>query len=81
MRLRVFRASSALRISASLVPEAITVQVDLRALLQGNLVLPRVRLESPVLILEKAAQGPANWQFGKGGKAKSSANEQQFWLP
>src|ERR1700723_2294728 len=39
----------------------ITVQVSLRHLLLGNLVLPRMELESPIVNLERDGAGHANW--------------------
>src|SRR5512133_2107669 len=61
--------------------DAVTVQIDLPALVHGAFVLPELRLESPVLILEKTTQGPANWQFGSGGPKQKSAGRQWSWLP
>jgi len=61
--------------------ESLTVRVDLRALLHGRLVLPQLRLASPMLILEKTAQGPANWQFGSGAHGQKSKDDRSSWLP
>lgn len=60
---------------------SITAQVDLRALLHGKVVLPEVHLESPVLYLEKATQGPANWQLGSSGSGQESGVHRQLHLP
>lgn len=61
--------------------KSLTVQVDLRALLHGNLVLPEVRLESPVLLLEKTVQGPANWQLGGSSQQRKLAGHQWPCMP
>jgi uncharacterized protein involved in outer membrane biogenesis len=61
--------------------ESLTVQVDLQALLHGHLVLPQLRLMSPVLILEKTVQGPVNWQFGSGSREQKAAGWHGAWCP
>ncbi len=43
--------------------DQIQVTVDVLELLRGRLVLPELRLEKPVIVLEKNAGGIANWQF------------------
>ena len=44
----------------------IEVTVDLLKLVQGEIVLPELRLAQPDLLLETRADGPPNWQFGEG---------------
>lgn len=60
---------------------SMTAQVDLSALLHGKVVLPEVNLESPVLYLEKATQGPANWRLGNSGSGREPSVHRQFHLP
>ncbi|KFN42820.1 AsmA family protein [Arenimonas oryziterrae] len=43
--------------------ERVDMTVDLRALLHGDVVLPRVTLRQPVLLLELDAKGHPNWDF------------------
>lgn len=61
--------------------ESLKVQLDLRALLHGSLVLRELRLVSPVLILEKTVQGPVNWQFESGSEKQKPTTGQWSWLP
>ena len=39
--------------------------VDLLKLVQGEIVLPEVRIAQPDLLLETRPDGPPNWQFGE----------------
>jgi uncharacterized protein involved in outer membrane biogenesis len=64
-----------------LTVQALTLAIDLRALLHGRLVFPELRLQSPVLILEKTVQGPANWQFGANGGEHGAADGRSQWMP
>ncbi|MFL6717253.1 MAG: AsmA family protein, partial [Burkholderiaceae bacterium] len=64
-----------------LTVQALTIAIDLPALLHGRLALPELRLQSPVLILEKTAQGPANWQFDGNGAQQKSAGSRRQWVP
>jgi uncharacterized protein involved in outer membrane biogenesis len=41
------------------------VTVDLLKLIQGDIVLPEVRITRPDLLLETRPDGPPNWQFGE----------------
>jgi uncharacterized protein involved in outer membrane biogenesis len=41
----------------------LALQVDLRALLKGQVVLPMVELQEPVVLLESSAEGIPNWLF------------------
>lgn len=50
----------------------IEAEVDRRALLRGERVVYRqLRIEKPVLILERDMQGRGNWKFGPGGQGAS----------
>ncbi|HVI91456.1 MAG TPA: AsmA-like C-terminal region-containing protein [Dongiaceae bacterium] len=54
--------------------KSIAARLDVRALLQSRLVFQQLRIDQPVLVLERDAAGHGNWQFGDPGKA---ANDQQ----
>ena len=43
----------------------VEAQVDLLKLIQGEIVLPEVRIARPDLLLETRPDGPPNWQFGE----------------
>ena len=43
--------------------ERVDVTVDLLELIQGEIVLPEVRITKPDLLLETRPDGPPNWQF------------------
>ena len=45
--------------------DRVEAQVDLLKLLQGDIVLPEVRITQPDLLLETRPDGPPNWQFGE----------------
>ncbi len=42
---------------------AVDIQIDLRELIRGQIVLPEISLIKPVILLEKSADGKANWEF------------------
>ncbi|SER26595.1 hypothetical protein SAMN05421690_101538 [Nitrosomonas sp. Nm51] len=42
---------------------ALELQIDLRRLIAGQIVLPEVSLFSPAIFLEKSYDGKANWEF------------------
>lgn len=42
---------------------AIDIQIDLRELIMGQIVLPEVSLIKPSIFLEKSTDGKANWEF------------------
>jgi AsmA family protein len=44
--------------------DRVEARVDLLKLLQGDIVLPEVRITRPDLLLETRPDGPPNWQFG-----------------
>jgi AsmA family protein len=48
--------------------DRVEVAVDLLKLLQGEIVLPEVRITKPDLLLETRPDGPPNWQFGEAEK-------------
>ena len=50
--------------------DRVEVTVDLLELVQGQIVLPDVRISQPDLLLETRPDGPPNWQFG-GTEEKS----------
>lgn len=52
---------------------AVTLDIglDLSALLSGEVKITRVEAERPEIVLERAADGRANWEFGPGGAAAS----------
>jgi uncharacterized protein involved in outer membrane biogenesis len=52
----------------------ITVQVSLGRLLLGNLVLPRIELDSPIVNLERDGAGRANWSTESGSAAPANAS-------
>src|SRR6202789_1293682 len=52
----------------------ITVQLSLGRLLLGNLVLPRVELDSPIVNLERDGAGHANWSPESGSSAPGNAS-------
>jgi AsmA family protein len=52
----------------------ITLQISLRHLLLGNLLLPRVELLSPVLDLEREASGRASWDSRSGPPTPANAS-------
>jgi uncharacterized protein involved in outer membrane biogenesis len=52
----------------------ITVQVSLGRLLLGNLVLPRMELDSPIVNLERDGAGRANWNSESGSSAPANAS-------
>ena len=45
--------------------DRVEVTVDLLKLLQGEIVLPELRIAQPDLLLETRPDGPPNWQFGE----------------
>ena len=45
--------------------DRVEVTVDLLKLVQGEIVLPEVRIAQPDLLLETRPDGPPNWQFGE----------------
>ena len=45
--------------------DRVEVTVDLLKLVQGEIVLPEVRIAKPDLLLETRPDGPPNWQFGE----------------
>jgi uncharacterized protein involved in outer membrane biogenesis len=51
-----------------------TIQVSLGRLLLGNLVLPSVELDSPVVNLERDGAGRANWSPESGSSAPANAS-------
>src|SRR6202041_1276049 len=54
--------------------KSITVQVSLGRLLFGNLVLPRMELDSPVVNLERDGAGRANWSPESSSSAPANAS-------
>jgi AsmA family protein len=52
----------------------ITVQLSLGRLLLGNLVLPRVELDSPIVNLERDGAGRANWSPESSSSAPANAS-------
>jgi len=55
------------------VPKAV-VQISLRHLLTGKLVLPRVEVWAPALDLERDASGRASWEAPSGAQQPASAS-------
>jgi AsmA family protein len=49
--------------------DRVEVTVDLVKLVQGEIVLPEVRITQPDLLLETRPDGPPNWQFGGAKEA------------
>lgn len=47
---------------------ALIFSIDLRALWEGRVVLPELKLVAPTLVLEKSAQGQGNWEFSGRGE-------------
>jgi AsmA family protein len=45
--------------------DRVEVTVDLLELLEGEIVLPEIRIARPALLLETRPDGPPNWQFGR----------------
>ena len=45
--------------------DRVEVTVDLLKLVQGEIVLPELRIAQPDLLLETRPDGPPNWQFGE----------------
>ena len=45
--------------------DRVEVTVDLLKLMQGEIVLPEIRIARPNLLLETRPDGPPNWQFGE----------------
>jgi uncharacterized protein involved in outer membrane biogenesis len=43
----------------------VEAQVDVLKLIQGDIVLPELRIAQPDLLLETRPDGPPNWQFGE----------------
>ena len=64
--------------------ERALVSIKLSPLLHRRVVLPEVRLTKPNVLLERDADGEANWQFGKAeDKAPSESNPpeiQALWI-
>ena len=54
--------------------KSITVQFSLGRLLLGNLVLPRIELDSPIVNLERDGAGRANWSPQSGSSAPANAS-------
>ena len=54
--------------------KSITVQVSLGRLLLGNLVLPRMELDSPIVNLERDGAGRANWSPESSSSAPANAS-------
>src|ERR1700678_1746598 len=52
----------------------ITVQLSLERLLLGNLVLPRVELDSPIVNLERDGAGRANWSPQSGSSTPGNVS-------
>ena len=59
------------------------VAIDVRQLLHGRILVPEVDISRPRVLLEKNAQGQANWQFSIGAKAaaRSAAPTQRKEIP
>ena len=49
------------------------VSINLRELLHRHVVLPAVEISKPRIVLEKNAQGEANWQFNRTAKATAES--------
>jgi uncharacterized protein involved in outer membrane biogenesis len=52
--------------------DRVEVAVDLLKLVQGEIVLPELRIAKPDLLLETRPDGPPNWQFGQAQEASPS---------
>lgn len=48
-------------------------EIDARALLDGRVVYRRLRVDRPVVVLERDAKGHGNWKFGGDASASSSS--------
>ena len=57
--------------------------IDVWQLLHGRILVPEVYISRPRVLLEKNAQGEANWQFSMGAKAaaRSAATTQRREIP
>ena len=57
--------------------------IDVRQLLHGRILVPEVGISRPRVLLEKNAQGQANWQFSTGAKAaaRSATPTQRKEIP
>ncbi len=53
---------------------ALEVSVDLRALIDGRIVVPKLPGEGPDVLLERAEDARANWQFGERGSEEEPTN-------
>jgi len=49
--------------------EALDIALDLSAALRGDVVIRRIAAQDPVIMLERQADGRANWEFGSAGSA------------
>ncbi len=52
--------------------DRLAVRLDLKALFQGRVVLPDIRLLRPVVVLEKTPEGEANWRFNPDPLTKAA---------
>lgn len=56
--------------------------VRIPELFRGRLVVPEIRVEKPVLLLERRPEGRANWEFGDGKKEDSGGLPlSERWFP
>ena len=53
--------------------DRVEAQVDLLKLVQGEIVLPELRIAQPDLLLETRPDGPPNWQFGEAKETTARA--------
>src|SRR3546814_7263073 len=61
--------------------ERLSFRIELVELLQGQIVLPEVELERPRLVLERNAEGDANWAFEPSGVAEAAAPDDRADVP
>jgi uncharacterized protein involved in outer membrane biogenesis len=57
------------------------IAVDAPELLRGRLVLPEIVLAEPRVLLERRADGTANWSFGPADAAEAAAPENRREMP
>jgi uncharacterized protein involved in outer membrane biogenesis len=61
--------------------DRIAVQLKLLTLLKGDIVLPLVDIEKPVIYLHRGADGKANWQFDTAEGAPETRDSNPVKLP
>lgn len=67
-----------------LTTDKATIAIDISRLVRGTMEFPSIEVESPKLVLERDAEGKANWNFGDsaaGGTVASTVPEERDEMP